>query len=310
MASHPLKPAVKTLVRTIGRVEDKLSSIKGVLEGIQTTVKEGFDNLLDAVHENTQAQAELKLMDFMADVQEVKPRIEAEQNRIEREKSDLNERLESIADRYQSRHQELNEKANERIRDLGEHIFRVEEEEYEAGVEEPLAEHVTTTWKHLAGHNEETRRDRENRLTTAAERASEAVGEFVGRRQQLLTDIEDCRTGLSVGEDGDRIQVPFYVVEFERSGTTERVVVPPSQLTVSDEDWFTAELDSLPGFPAVTQDLSNRNVPTTSSNWNGSNVAAWSAPYADQAVFGLVSFEDELEAALPDSLPVAEEVRN
>lgn len=309
MASE-LKPAINTLVEVIGRVEDQLTEIKGKLHGIQEAITEGFEKLLDAIQENTRAQAELKLLDHMADVHRVEPRIKAEQQRIEREKQDLDERLSRIAERYASRHEELNEKASERIRDLGEHIFEIEEDEYEAEVEHRLTEHVTDTWSDLATHNELTREGRSDQLQRAAEEASAAVNAFLGRRERLLSDIESCRTNVAVGDQASRIQVPFYVVRIERDGVSERVVVPPARLSAENNDWHSATLEELPGFRAQAEQLSTRDVPMERTDRDGATLAAEAGAFGTERLFGLVSYTDEFRKAVPEQVPVYEEVSN
>lgn len=60
------------------------------------------------MYDSIEAQAELKLMERLAEVQSLPPQIEAEQERIIKEREEIDEKLNGIFQRYERKHAELN----------------------------------------------------------------------------------------------------------------------------------------------------------------------------------------------------------
>ena len=155
MANDDLHPILRDIQQKIVSVRDDLKTIIGKIDGVQETIQNGVEQILEAINDNIQAQAELKLMDKVASVRAIPAHIEAEREQVEAEKRELEAKLDSIGDRYADRHRELDEKATERIRDLGSHIFEIQEDEYEDSIEGPFHDHVTETWQQMQLDNAE-----------------------------------------------------------------------------------------------------------------------------------------------------------
>lgn len=90
----------------------------------------------------------------------VEPQQETEHERLSAEQSELRDGFESIAERYQRKHEELDEMARERIRDLGSHIFEINDQEFETGIEDPFTQPVSSAWHGLQVYNETVREER------------------------------------------------------------------------------------------------------------------------------------------------------
>lgn len=302
MANEDLHPLLSKIAQSIGALRTDVKELTGEVKKIPEVLREGFQSVRDAVHESIQAQAELKLLEHMADVHTVKPQISAEAEQIEAEKRELDERLEQIAGRYEERHRELEETAEERVRDLGSHIFELDEDVYERGVESPYLEHVPTSFDTLRSHNRDVRDERRERLRSAYTDADEAVSSYVGRREELLERIDDSRLDIHAGDEPQQLAVPVWVVEVERDGRTEREVVTPSRaVDDADEDgWFDATLRSFPGFDAVGERVADREVSTSSEPLPVDRAVDAVSAYGEADLAGQVAFEDELVEAVAD----------
>lgn len=310
MANEDLHKPLKAINQSVAKVRTEIVSLIGEVEKIHTAVLEAADTIRDAIQENIQAQAELKLMEHVMDVRSVKPQIEAEREQITTERNELEERLQSIGERYQGRHEELDETAGERIRDLGSHIFEIDEDHFEAGIEDPFTSQVTSSWQVLQAHNEAVREEREDRVRDTTGDVVQTIHDFVDRQEALVETIENHRldaTELSVPADrAERLQVPYYVVEYEVDGVAHRETVVPSTLsTAEDNDWCSLSLSPIAGANDVFGDVSGASSPERTESMSTADLEAPLEEHADSSPLGL-SYLDALRSATPagGSIPV------
>lgn len=301
-----LHPLLKSINKSISKLITEVQTVASEVRKVQEVLQKGFESVRDAIHENIQAQAELKVMEHVMEVRSVIPQIEAEHEQIQTEQSELDERLDNIDDRYQSKHDELDEKASDRVRDLGSHIFEIDEEQFEAGIEQPFTEQVTTTWKHLRAHNDRVRKERGDHLQGTADDVTRTIQDFVERQDALVDAIDNHRLDVdSVPSDGgvERLQVPYYVVEYERDGVTDRQVVVPSRVSMTKDGWCSAELTAIEGAESL---LADADGPATGRRQTVSTsvITDVLAEYGEESPLGL-SYAAEVEKTLPDDdLPV------
>lgn len=309
MANDDLRPLFKDLSGKLKRLRKDIKELVGEVTKLRKTNEEGFDAVQGEIAQNTQAQAELKLMEHMSEVQSIKPQIRAEQTQIEEEKAELDSTLRAIGERYREKHDDLDRTAEEQVRDLGEHIFEIEESEFTAGVEEPFVDHVTTTWHDLQAHNEQAQQERASRLRSAYADAQEAIDGFVDRRDDLLSRIDSHRTDVFADRsEPDQIQVPFYVVTVERDGVEERTVVVPSELRETGDGWYGAELADLDGFREPMEYLAGHPPRESFTRMqSASDLRGHVEEHGDSGVAGQLSFGDAFEKAMPDSVTVKKE---
>lgn len=308
MSSRNLHPLLSDIADKLIGVQNRIQELTGEVKKVQETLQEGFDKLYDAIYDNIQAQAELKMMEYVADVQIVRPQIQAECQQIEREKDELDDRLEGIKDRYARKHDELDQRAEQRIRDLGEHIFRIEETEFEHGVEDVLLGQLTTTWEELRDHNRTVKDERSRKLRSSYDETVETIDTFVEERSSLLERIDHHRTdaGPSISEPRT-LQVPYWIVTVERDGVTEQQVVGPSGLRYSDGDerWCSAWLETYGGIAEPVERLAETRVPTEPNRQvNVETLIDRIEQYGRTDLFGLVSYDDEFGRALPQQLAI------
>jgi uncharacterized protein YoxC len=298
-----LHPILSKIHRTIGDVLKEVQKIKGEVEKIREAVTRGFETVREAIHESIQAQAELKMMEQVAQVREIRPQIRAEHEHIEHEREELDRQLERIADRYDRKHEELDEKAARRVRDLGSHIFEIDEEEFEEGIEAPFAEHVTTVWGALQAQNETVKRDRREQVESTAGDLVGEIREFVDRQHELVDRIQGVRTDVASPSEPTTLQVPYYVVTVESGGTTERHVVTPSRID-DGNGAANVSLQSLPGMERLVSPT-ELNDPTRAALDSGA-VKRSIEPYLRDDP-PLVSYGRAIDGALPDRVEVAME---
>lgn len=262
---------LRNIQDAVNKVENAVRKLIGEVEKVREVIVDGVEEIRDAIHENIKAQAEFKLMEHMMEVKSVKPQIEAEYDQIRTERDELEAQLESIEERYQRRHDELDRKASERIRDLGSHIFEIDEEQFEEGIEEPFTEQVTATWHSLQAHNEDVRDERSSRVRETTGEVVERIEDFIDRQEELVQSIQSHRIDadevpLPRGRT-ERLQVPYYVVEYEVDGVTQQEVVVPSQVsTDGGTDWCSASLSPVPGAEEVVASATGGTA-TGSKNW-------------------------------------------
>jgi regulator of replication initiation timing len=298
-----LHPILSKIHETLGDILKSTQRLKGEVEKVHTAVTEAAESIRDAIHENIQAQAELKMMERVVEVRSILPQIEAENERIGIEQEELDTQLDRIADRYEEKHEELDEKAARRVRDLGSHIFAIDEQEFEKGIQEPFAEHVTTAWMSLQAHNDVVGRDRQERVESRTGDVVTDVHEFVDQQHELVERIESVRADLgeSVSEPR-RLQVPYYTVTVEADGKTRQHVVAPSMVSEADDDGAaTAELRPLPGMEELVSrtDLNRTRAETL----DGAAVRDALEPRIDDGR-PLVSYGDAVEGTMPDRVDV------
>lgn len=290
--------------KAVGKVEQAVISLKGAVEQVREAVVEGTTEIRDAIHENIRAQAELKLMEHMMEVRSVKPQLEAEHEQISAERSELQERLESIEERYQGKHEELDETASERIRDLGSHIFEVNEQQFEEGIEEPFTEQVTSAWHVLQAHNEDVREERGERLRETTGEVVQRISDYIDRQEALLESIGDHHFDPDdVPVDGDEtepLQLPYYVVEYEVDGVRQRTTVVPSRLSSDgDTEWCSVSLSALPGVEELLGDAPAPETSSDDTSLSTTELQSTASTYGESSLLGL-AYEDAVAAALPD----------
>lgn len=255
MASNKdLYPYFNKIHRTLGDVLTQVKAAVDQLRQIKEAVVEGFESLQQAVDDSIRANAELQYIEHVVDLQAIEPQIDAEKERIDQEEAELDRRLERIQQRFERRHDELDEKAAKRVRDLGSHIFEIDEEEFAEGVESPFTEHVTDTWSRFRTHNLAIVDYRSDRVETTSNEVAEEIEQFVEQQQELATTIDAHRTDLEVpGDDVQRIQVPYYVVSVDTDGGRTRHLVPPGEV-LKDGGVIELSITPKPGFDDLVSD--------------------------------------------------------
>jgi hypothetical protein len=257
----------EALLRGVRDLEERLQEAKGELRKIREAVVNGFSNLQDAIYDSIEAQAELKMMDHMMEARAIKPQIDAERERLEREQSELDERLAEIDERFERRHDELEAKAVERIRNLGEHIFDIRESQFEDSIERPFVSHVTPAWRDLSVHNERIGTKRQKRIQSVTDETVQEIQAFIDRQEALLEEIDRNRHDddrLRVTDDGiERIQIPYYSVHYrdKNSGTeteSTEIVAPSVQTRASgislSSEWVSTKLEPIEGADQLVSD--------------------------------------------------------
>ncbi len=305
--SDDLHPLLKQLIKSTNKVKEEVIELTGEVKKVRETLKEGFQSISDAIKENIQAQAELKMMEHVMEVEAIEPQIDAEEEQIEIERAELDERLENIDERYEQRHAELDQKAEERIRELGDHIFQINEEQFEDGIEKPFVEQVTTAWETFQSHNVTVKEERNERITDTTDSVVESIQDFIDRQESLVEEIHGHRhtSGSIVEKTTDEVrqlQFPYYVVTYEVDGVTKRDVVAPSHLSTAENDnWCGAELSSIGGADRLLDDadgVSEGNVDYLSSD----RAVDIMSEYGETS-FGQ-SYADVFGKTLPDRVPV------
>jgi len=310
MPSEDLHKPLKAINKTIAKLREDVQKLTGEVTKIHTVIQEAAETIRDAIQENIRAQAELKLMEHVMEVRSVKPQIEAEHEQIRTEREELEERLESIGERYQRQHEELDQTASERIRDLGEHIFEIDEEQFEAGIEGPFTEQVTTAWATLQSHNETVHEERTDRVQETAGEVVQTVHDFVDRQDALVETIQNHR--LDPGEAPlpddrtDRLQAPYYVVEYEADGVAQREVVVPCELSTDvDGEWCGVALEPIAGADDLLGGVSGVDDPARTESLSGSDLADELGPYGESSLLS-PDYGDAVAGAVPEdgSIPV------
>jgi hypothetical protein len=301
---------LKAINQTAARLREDVQKLTGEVTKIHTIVQEAAGTIRDAIQENIQAQAELKLMEHVMEVRSVKPQITAERDQIQTEQSELDERLSSIDERYQRRHRELDQTAAERIRELGSHIFAIDEEEFDEGIRDPFTEQVTGAWHILQQHNEDIREERRMGIKGAAADTTRTIDDFVGRQESLISAIEDHRfdpgqVDAPSVEKPTRLQVPYYVVRFERNGVTERRVVVPSHVEPGgNDDWCSVRLSALDGAAELLGDADSVGSATANQDTMSADaIVDELSKYGETTLLGQ-SYAAEARKTLSDEVPV------
>jgi len=312
MANDDLRKPLKSINTTAARLREDIQKLTGEAKKIREAIVKAAEKIQDAIHENIQAQAELKLMEHMMEVKSVKPQIKAEHEQIRSERDELDERLASINERYAEKHHELDDTARERVRNLGSHIFAIDEEEFESGIERPFTEQVTSTWGALQQHNETVGEERATTVRETAGETVQATNDYIHRQDRLLNRIDEHRldpdsNGLPT-DDVATLQVPYFVVEYEREGNRSHETVLPSQLTGSDSEWCSAALEPIDGAEALMNGVSSIDSPAQTSHVSAIEITAALNKYGDRSLLGL-SYTDAVTDAVPDGgVRVASEV--
>jgi len=312
MANDDLRRPLKAINKTIARLREDVQTLTGEAKKIREAIVKAAESIQDAIHENIQAQAELKLMEHMMEVKSVKPQIQAEHEQIRSEREELDERLISINDRYTEKHRELDDTACERVRNLGSHIFAIDEEEFESGIERPFTEQVTRTWGVLQQHNDTVGEERATTVRETVGETVQATHNYIDRQDRLLDRIDEHRldpdTHALPTDDVTTLQVPYFVVEYEREGNRTREAVLPSRLAGSDSEWCSAALEPIDGAEPLMNGVSGIESPAQTSRLAASEIAAALGEYGDRSLLG-PSYTDAVTGAIPDDgVRIASEV--
>lgn len=312
MPSEDLHKPLESINRSIAKLRENVVTLTGEVKKIPEAIREAAKTIRDAIQENIQAQAELKLMDHVMEVKSVKPQIRAERDQIETEREELDERLESIGQRYQDRHGELDETAAERIRNLGSHIFEIEEDEFQDGIEDPFTNQVTTTWQTLQAHNADVGEERIDAVHETAGDVVQTIHEYVDRQDQLVEDIRNHRLDdeeLSLSTDeAEPLQVPYYVIEYEVDGVAQRDVVVPSRLSSEGSAWCSVSLDPISGAEDLLGNVGGVSESGVTERLGTDDLRRSLSPYGESTPLGL-SYTDAVASTLPSDghVPVAVE---
>lgn len=297
-----LHPILSNIHSTLGDVLKSIKKVRSEVKKVKEAVTEGTERIIKAIDDSVRAQAEMKMMERVAEVREIKPQITAEQERVMTEQDELDRQLQRIAERYERKHEELDEKAANRIRDLGSHIFEIDEDEFENGIEEPFVDHVTTAWRTLQAQNDTVGRQRRERVESKTGEIVTEIHDFVDQQNELVDRIRRTRTELERSLSEPRtIQIPYYVVTVERDGQTEQHVVAPSR-TESADGPVSVSLESLPGMDRLASrtDLDHTQIEAV----NGHTVGQELDQYIDDDR-PLLSYDGLVEETVGDQVEIA-----
>ncbi len=306
MSNQDLHPLLRRVSEGITGVRNEIQNLIGEVQKIREAIKEGVDAIVEAINDNTQAQAEVKLIDEMSEVHSLEPQITAEETTIEEEREELESTLDRIGERYQAKQEELDHKAEKRIRDVGSHIFEIDEDEFEESVETPFVEHVTSTWAEFREHNNTVQSSREGSLRQAIDQAYESIDGFIDRRERLLTDIDHHRTDTSLAINGPTpIQVPCWEITVERGAESKTFVVGPSHIKHGDGEWCSASIDQLDQFDDPMNAVTGRPPETTSQLGVGKDdLVDVIDQYGEERLSGMVSYDDAFGDVIDDGVRI------
>jgi hypothetical protein len=302
-----LHPLLRSINKTLSKAREDIQQVYGEIQKVHQVITESTEKVLDAIHDHTKAQAELEMIDHVAEVETIKPKIEAKSNRIEEEQAELDEKLDGISDRYTGKHDELDEKATERIRDLGSHIFEIDEEEFESGIEDPFLNNVTSAWSAFVGHNDEVAGQRQTEVRETAESTNERISSFIEQQRELVSKIDSHKFDDQRSESrNETVQFPYYVVTVERNGVDEHHVYVPSEVSFQhgrgdqQSDLTINEYEGLSDLvePAVG--------PTEPGSRRGADIAA-DIPSLLKTSSPLLDFESYFTAAVGEQVSVSYE---
>ena len=308
-----LHPLLRNINKTLASLREDVKQLTGEVKKIPEVLEEGFKSLRDAIHENIQAQAELKLMEHMMEVTSVEPQIEAEREQIEDVQESLVDRIGQINERYEKKHQELDEKTKKRIRDLGSHIFEIEEKEFEANIEEPFTTQVTPVWADLQGHNHKTNEERETKLRTTTETVVTDIDKYIERQDELVEQIEshlfDPATVPIETTEKTEVQLPYYIIEYQSQGVQERIVIPPSEIQMVDEsdDWSSVQVVPIEGTNDIipnTREIDHRQA--TEHSIPQQQLIKELDDYTESSKLG-IGFQDAMSDSMPGQVPLTTE---
>lgn len=307
MADDSLLPVLKAIQDTLKEIRADIKDAIRELRKIPKALQEGFTRVQEAVDENTQAQAELVLMEKIASVRTIPPQIEAEQERVADEKRELETKLDSISERFQGRHDELDETAAERIRNVGEHIFEIMEEEYETNIEQPFVDHVTSRWHEMQVVGQEIAAQRSDRLEAELRETEETIDDFMHRREALLSDINRHRAPVDIpSETAEPAQIPYWVVTVDDGEERRQELVLPGRLTESDDEWFGARVESLTGIEPIISQVTEATDPETSvaTQATPEEISDAVSEYDRDRLAGQLRFGEELSTVFPESVDI------
>ncbi|WP_424016533.1 hypothetical protein ACOZ4N_11565 [Halorientalis pallida] len=304
MSNDDLHKPLRAINETIANLRQDVQKLTGEAKKIKEAITNAAETIRDAIQENIQAQAELKLMEYVMEVKSVKPQIDAEYEQIKTERNELEGRLESIGERYERKQAELDEKAQDRIRDLGSHIFEIEEEQFEDGIEDPFTEQVTTAWQSLQAHNADIGEQRETAVTETTSEAIQRIYDFIDRQEQLLESIRnhryDSTENTLPAEEPDQIQVPYYVVEYENDGVVDRQIIVPSSVSEGGTEWCSATLEASDGMATLLGNVGPVTDPATTDTLSEQTLRETLSEYSSSSPLGL-SYADAVADAVPES---------
>lgn len=306
MSNQDLHPLLREIGEKIINVRNEIQKLIREVNKIHHAIKDGVDTIVDAINDNTQAQAEVKLIDEMSEVHSLEPQIGAEERTIEEEREELQETLDRIDERYAGKQEELDRKAEKRIRNLGSHIFEIDENEFEKSVETPFVEYVTNTWAEFREHNNSLQSFREGSLRSAIDNAYESIDGFIHRRDRLLSDIDNHRTETSMTiEEPTPIQVPCWEITVEAGSEKKTFVVGPSRMQKSNGEWVSASIDEMSEFNDPIDAVNSQPAEDTSKlDVKKDDLVDTIDQYGDDRLGGIVSYGGTFGEAIEDSVTI------
>jgi len=301
MSNEDLHPILKKIHQTIGTVVKEIQKLHGEAVKIREAVVQGLPRITEAIDENTKARAELTLMERMVEVESILPQIEAEKDRVDIEREELDRQLARVSDRYDEKHAELDQKAANRIRDVGSHIFEIDEQEFEEGIETPFVDHVTPVWQSLQSQNDTFSQQRCEVVESTTGEVVTDIHNFVDQQHELVDRIQQVRTEFSHAvSEPTTMQVPYYVVTVETDGEVEQHVVTPSE-TEQGDGYCSVSLQPLEGIDTIITpteiDRSQSDTLTSSS------IREQLDPHIEEDI-PLVSYGTAVEKAVDDEVAV------
>ncbi len=303
MSNDDLHQPLKAINTTIARLREDVQTLTGEVKKIPTAITEAAQSVRDAIHENIQAQAELKLMEHVMEVRSVTPQIEAERDQIQTEREELDARLEKIGERYEKQHADLDETARERIRDVGSHIFELDEHQFENGIEDPFADQVTDTWQSLQAHNTTVGDERTDAVRDTTGEVVQTIHDYIDRQATLIDTIENHRLdaeAFSLPTDREEpLQVPYYIVEYEVDGVTKRQTVVPSQIETTDTGWCSVSLSPVTGATELLDGVEGTHTPDTTETLTEAEFTRTIERVGESSLVGH-SYADAAAETLPD----------
>jgi hypothetical protein len=250
-------PMIRVLGNLLSRVREAIDRAIGELKKISEIIKEGFTKVIDAIHENIQAQAELQILSKMADVQSYETMIKAREIQIHEELEELDEKLKAIEERYNKVHAELDVEAQERIRELGHHIFEIMEDQFEKQVEQPLLRHVSDAWASLLAENDWISFDRMSRLEEVFKRTKENAEHILSSQKDLSEKLEGYIYSHKL-ENAIPVHIPFWIIHTQQDGKINREIITPSWMK---REGYIPHLEPIDGFDEFMNPLAEEDSP-------------------------------------------------
>ncbi|OKY77366.1 MAG: hypothetical protein BTN85_2016 [Candidatus Methanohalarchaeum thermophilum] len=303
-----LQPLIENISEKITDIKVSIKELLGEVKKVNKTVKKGINSLRNAIYENIEAQAEMKLMDHMAKIHGIRPQIEAENEQISMEKDELEDKLQKLTERYSRKQSELNKKAEKRIRELGEHIFEIQEEEYEDNIEISYTSNIFPIWEEIKEHNDFVSDHRHKSLENELDMTKEEIENFKDERPAVVEKIQKYKTDFpGKPTDEELVRIPYWVVEVKSGESIRKVIIDPSDLRTDDEKLFKAEIESK-GLKSYLKKLNKKEIETkVIKEISGSEIASNLNEFTKNQFGPIPNFAQALETTLKDNIKIKEE---